>query len=409
MIENIKEIYDTLSSNSIATAVILTPLITGASYFILKTIPGTVLSYIKGLVTTNITIYQATDQMSFELGEYMLFKYKFYAPFKSFMLRALPFTNVQKLILGNYSTAYSIIEGIPVIVRRYSDRSEKMNHAFVLSFSFLTRNRKKINDLFDKMREEMNTSLYTDEILIDIPGVWAYDKNLTRIKKKDNTKPVTNDQKKLLERVIKCVNSGKYNNLGIMIHGKPGTGKSNIALQIACATGYRICYLDSFHLSDSNLAMVIAHVVQPSIILIEDIDCCRLVKERTAESNDYYKVDTSKLSTLLNILDGVLGLDKQIVIATTNHYDTLDSALKRKGRFDITCELKYMEREEIISYIADTFEMQDTKHLIAQEIFTWETKRKMGDLSLPIASVSAACREADDYKNAIRIMFEDME
>ena len=41
-------------------------------------------------------------------------------------------------------------------------------------------------------------------------------------------------------------------------------------------------------------------------------------------------------SGLLNTLDGIAHVDKQIIIMTTNHPLVLDAALKRPGRVDLT-------------------------------------------------------------------------
>lgn len=45
---------------------------------------------------------------------------------------------------------------------------------------------------------------------------------------------------------------------------------------------------------------------------------------------------------LLNVLDGVVDTPGRMVIMTTNHVDTLDSALIRPGRIDKTIRLGYM-------------------------------------------------------------------
>ena len=68
------------------------------------------------------------------------------------------------------------------------------------------------------------------------------------------------------------------------------------------------------------------------------------------------KEDSWKLKEALNFLDtppsGYIEAKDgkkypvSIVVATTNHYDTLDPALKRYGRFDLQIELKDFDRED---------------------------------------------------------------
>jgi chaperone BCS1 len=84
-------------------------------------------------------------------------------------------------------------------------------------------------------------------------------------------------------------------------------------------------------------------------IIIEDIDAfendivlARDEKEEIKEKVEVKKEKEDKLclSTFLNILDGIIGLDGLMYIATTNHIGKLDKALLREGRFDCKIEFK---------------------------------------------------------------------
>lgn len=61
------------------------------------------------------------------------------------------------------------------------------------------------------------------------------------------------------------------------------------------------------------------------------------------------------LTGLLNALDGLIPLDDQIVILTTNHPEQLDAALVRKGRVDHIVELGLLGDSEVRRYIALMF------------------------------------------------------
>lgn len=56
------------------------------------------------------------------------------------------------------------------------------------------------------------------------------------------------------------------------------------------------------------------------------------------------------LGGLLNSIDGVIASDGRILIATTNHVNRLDAALTRKGRFNISVEIGYLEHDCIIRF-----------------------------------------------------------
>ncbi len=56
-------------------------------------------------------------------------------------------------------------------------------------------------------------------------------------------------------------------------------------------------------------------------------------------------------SGLFNALDGIIPLDDQIVLLTTNHPEMLDSALVRKGRIDYTLALNELKDPEVRKYV----------------------------------------------------------
>ena len=55
---------------------------------------------------------------------------------------------------------------------------------------------------------------------------------------------------------------------------------------------------------------------------------------------DKNKDDKITLSFILNIIDGIRETPGRILIITSNDYDSLDSALIRPGRIDMTLEMK---------------------------------------------------------------------
>jgi ATP-dependent 26S proteasome regulatory subunit len=57
------------------------------------------------------------------------------------------------------------------------------------------------------------------------------------------------------------------------------------------------------------------------------------------------------LYDLLNIFDGILPLTDSVIIMTTNHFEKLDPALIRPGRFNKCIELKKLNVINIIEII----------------------------------------------------------
>lgn len=66
--------------------------------------------------------------------------------------------------------------------------------------------------------------------------------------------------------------------------------------------------------------------------------------EQSSHKNNDSKVT---LEFLLNLLQGSLTLDGTVFIATTNHIDSLDPAFYRKGRFDVSIEMRPADTYQI--------------------------------------------------------------
>lgn len=161
---------------------------------------------------------------------------------------------------------------------------------------------------------------------------------------------------------------GLPHHLGIMLHGEPGCGKSSLIHAVASETKRSIFYLNLGSVdSDSDLTSLINGNRDWSkiILAIEDIDAAGVKVNRSnaieetnagasgskkGKKNDKASASSNKspvsLSALLNVLDGILCPDGLVVVATTNHHEALDPALKRPGRFDHTIELGKLGRKD---------------------------------------------------------------
>ncbi len=125
-------------------------------------------------------------------------------------------------------------------------------------------------------------------------------------------------------------------NNGIILHGKPGTGKSLCCQAIiseALKRGYSTCFLTSaahYSLLNEFLSTYFA----PCIVVLEDLDSF-------GESRSYSR--NPDLSDFLQFLSGLSESDEKIVfIGTTNHIEFLDDAIadrpvrfNRKYKFDL--------------------------------------------------------------------------
>jgi len=208
------------------------------------------------------------------------------------------------------------------------------------------------------------------------------------------------DKKKLISKLNFFINNkdwydyeGHPYTFGLGLHGPPGTGKTSIIKCIANKLNRHIIVIplskvktqrdfnEYFFEQYYNRANSRKLNWENKIIVFEDIDCMSdIVKKRKTKEtkivedeelnkdknilvqnkllnkiakkidNDHVdslvvdfdksKDDKITLSYILNIIDGIRETPGRILIITSNNYESLDPALVRPGRIDMTLEMK---------------------------------------------------------------------
>lgn len=148
--------------------------------------------------------------------------------------------------------------------------------------------------------------------------------------------------------------------LGLLLYGPPGTGKTSIIRAIATEFRNNIFVIPLNNMTDDVFMSIIRGIIsydmdfsesRPKIIVFEDIDCISSTHIR-GDIIDTSEEPKSKisLSTILNAIDGIDGVDNAIIIATTNHIEKLDPALIRPGRFGHHFKFDLFGYDEIQKY-----------------------------------------------------------
>ncbi|CAF3940041.1 unnamed protein product [Rotaria sordida] len=125
---------------------------------------------------------------------------------------------------------------------------------------------------------------------------------------------------------------------GILLYGPPGTGKTLIARAVANETGAFFFLINGPEImstlageSESNLRKAFEEAEKnfPAIIFIDQLDAIAPKREKT-----HGGVENRIVSQLLTLMDGVKQRSHVIVMAATDRPNSIDSALRRFGRFD---------------------------------------------------------------------------
>lgn len=142
---------------------------------------------------------------------------------------------------------------------------------------------------------------------------------------------------------------------GILLTGKPGTGKTLLAKALAGETNCSFISCSGSDFNEVYIGVGASRIRQlfnkakrnsPCIIFIDEIDA--LASKRNDLSN---KENDRTLNAFLTEMDGFVNRKGVIVIAATNNPQLLDPAVLRPGRFDRQIQVEMPDaicREEIL-------------------------------------------------------------
>ena len=148
------------------------------------------------------------------------------------------------------------------------------------------------------------------------------------------------------------LNAGIAHKLSILLYGPPGTGKTSIIRALADHYKKSLYIINLDLMANGALLELFSQVKPGSIVCIEDLHTCKVLsKTKSKESSETDIV--LNLGTVLNVINGVIPLDNVIIISTTNDYDDLDDAFKRKGRIDCEVEINEIGFTEVQTYVRD--------------------------------------------------------
>ena len=143
-----------------------------------------------------------------------------------------------------------------------------------------------------------------------------------------------------LKKPEKFIEMGAKIPKGVLLYGKPGTGKTLIAKAIAGEAGVPFISMSGSEFIEMFAGLGASRVrklferarkLAPCIVFIDEIDA---IGARRSGNNGADSENNQTLNQLLVEMDGFSSEETIIVLAATNRPEMLDKALLRPGRFD---------------------------------------------------------------------------
>jgi len=209
-----------------------------------------------------------------------------------------------------------------------------------------------MDNFFEALKEIEPSAIR--EVFVEVPDVkWSDVGGLENIKQ---------ELKEAIEWPLKYPDVFKKANTnppkGILLYGKPGTGKTLLAKAVANESGVNFIaikgpQLISRYVGESERGVRetfrTAKHAAPTILFFDEIDS--IVPKRGSSSTDAH-VTERVISQFLTEMDGIEELKGVVVLAATNRLDLVDPAMLRSGRFDLIFELPVPDektREQIFA------------------------------------------------------------
>jgi len=357
----------------------------GVVTYLFRNVPTKLFYSIKKQITTTISI--ANYNISYDL----LMK-ELVSNSKLFTIRSLRMSNGK---WGDSTLALTIGFGYHVLFYKkkllflsiLEKESKSFEEKVTLQITKFGRSHSFFNELIQTVKRLDDGEPNEIKVFNYDPCHWEF---ITSIPKREmNSVFIPNETKKeILNALDKFANNESFYKergipyqLGILLEGPPGTGKTSLVKAIASYINKNISTISPTYLYD--LPRSLGSFKESSIMVIEDIDTSiitndrknknvlseeDITQEKMLKEEEPSVFSFSSLSDVLNSIDGILSIHGRILIMTTNHYEKLDKALIRPGRVDLVIHVGFVTQETFNEFILSFFNKKVERQFTGKEI-----------------------------------------
>lgn len=152
---------------------------------------------------------------------------------------------------------------------------------------------------------------------------------------------------------------GQSTRKGVLLYGPPGTGKTHVIRYISLTLAdHTTVLITAEQVRNLTRYMTLARTLQPSIVVLEDVDLVGRSREGAHSPNT-----EALLNRLLNEMDGLRADADILFVLTTNRPEDIEDALaSRPGRVDEAIEVPLPDeacRERLIALYGKALTFQD--------------------------------------------------
>lgn len=172
---------------------------------------------------------------------------------------------------------------------------------------------------------------------------------------------------------------------GVLLYGPPGSGKTYAVRQLADYLGWPAREIDLGSVGSTYIHQTSLRLRQefeqaareaPSVIIMDELDAMGANRQNV---RDDHKIE--EISELLRLIDSA-GQRNVLVFGMTNRPEALDSALRRRGRFDFMLEVGYASQKAVAEMLANELDKRPSEpNMALDELASRLTDRPLSDVA----------------------------